>query len=378
MDGCGALGGALAGLASSLAALVLGRGAAEVVRLGRRRYRVARQLGEGGFSQVLLVADEASGAQYALKKIVCHQGTEALAMARREIGAGRRFAHPNIVPLVDHAVADGGPALPGAQVAYMVFPVYRRGSLFDLVRDAEDVGRALDESFVVHVFRGVCAAVQYLHAYNRDGSDGAGYSAPSAHPLSSVELGNDNDNDNDNDDDGDGDGSQEGYPPPRAGGGYAHRDIKLGNVMLADDGATPVLMDFGSVRPARTAARTRVEALQIQDDAAESCTMPYRAPELFDVQRGAEIDERVDVWSLGCLLFALAYGHTPFEGPAMGPGASIALAAVNAKYAFPDPDPHSDRIRRLVGFMLVPDPQRRPFVDQVVALLDELYPLSSS
>ena len=39
-----------------------------------------------------------------------------------------------------------------------------------------------------------------------------------------------------------------------------------------------------------------------QEDAEAHCTAPYRAPELFDVPSHCTIDERVDVWSLGCLL----------------------------------------------------------------------------
>ncbi|KAJ1733144.1 Serine/threonine-protein kinase env7 [Coemansia biformis] len=406
MDSCGSLAGSLLDLASAIYAagtsLVCGSVAPETVQLGPRRYQVARQLGEGGFSQVLLVEEVDSGAQYALKKIICHQGTDALAMAQREIDAGMRFAHPNIVPLVDHGIVDGGPSLRGTQIAYMVFPVYRRGSMFDLVMDSEDGGRRLDEQFVIRVFRGVCAAVRYLHSYSDGGSRGrseGGRRSDADASLKSVDLAG-------SEDDGRqgaqflGPSKQHWQPtsPGRAGGyaelpqaeerdaaatlsperartgGYAHRDIKLGNVMLADDGKTPILMDFGSVRPARATARTRAEALQMQDDAAENCTMPYRAPELFDVQRDAEIDERTDVWSLGCLLFAMAFGYTPFEGPGMGPGTSIALAAINAKYTFPASSPHSDRIKQLVDFMLVPDPRQRPFVDQVIALTDQLYP----
>ena len=40
----------------------------------------------------------------------------------------------------------------------------------------------------------------------------------------------------------------------------------------------------------------------LQEDAEAHCTAPYRAPELFDVPSHCIIDERVDVWSLGCLL----------------------------------------------------------------------------
>ena len=32
------------------------------------------------------------------------------------------------------------------------------------------------------------------------------------------------------------------------------------------------------------------------------CSAPYKAPELYDVPSECELDERVDIWSLGALL----------------------------------------------------------------------------
>ena len=55
--------------------------------------------------------------------------------------------------------------------------------------------------------------------------------------------------------------------------------------MLADDGKQPILMDFGSAVPARLLIKNRSMALAEQDRAGEHSTMPYRAPELFDVCR---------------------------------------------------------------------------------------------
>ncbi|KAJ2260923.1 Serine/threonine-protein kinase env7 [Coemansia sp. RSA 376] len=309
--------------------------ASSVLSIGSRRYKVIRVLGEGGFSHVLLIEDLDSGEQFAAKKIVCQHGMDTYAMAQREIDAYRRFHHPSIIPMVD--VLDIPLERPMTKVVYMVFPVYKRGNLLDLIMHNQETGRRLEEPFIVDVFRAISEAVRYLHTYS-----GSLHNSPEDDSLPVVR----------------------GYAPLQATEDYspshitpyAHRDIKLGNVMLADDGQTPVLMDFGN-------------------DAAENCSMAYRAPELFDVQTGNEFDERTDVWSLGCLLYALAYSHTPFEDPAAGPaGTSIVLAAINRKYTFPEPDPYSPRLKQLIDFMLEPDPKRRPFIDQVISLTDTLYP----
>ena len=78
-------------------------------------------------------------------------------------------------------------------------------------------------------------------------------------------------------------------------GPYAHRDIKPHNILLRED-FTPVIMDLGSVESARTKITTHSEAQYLQDLAAERCSMPYRPPELFQVNSKCDIDERTDVW----------------------------------------------------------------------------------
>ena len=79
------------------------------------------------------------------------------------------------------------------------------------------------------------------------------------------------------------------------GGPYAHRDIKPHNILLRED-FSPVIMDLGSVESARTKITTHSEAQYLQDLAAERCSMPYRPPELFQVNSKCDIDERTDVW----------------------------------------------------------------------------------
>lgn len=65
----------------------------------------------------------------------------------------------------------------------------------------------------------------------------------------------------------------------------AHRDIKPHNILLTKD-IRPVIMDLGSTALARVKINNHSEAQHLQDVAAERCSMPYRPPELFQVNFG--------------------------------------------------------------------------------------------
>ncbi|KAF8639418.1 hypothetical protein AX17_001508 [Amanita inopinata Kibby_2008] len=154
---------------------------------------------------------------------------------------------------------------------------------------------------------------------------------------------------------------------------YAHRDLKPGNVMIADDGVTPILMDFGSAVRARIRVENRSQALYHQDLAAEQSTMTYRAPELFDVKTGTMLDEKVDIWSLGCTLYALAYSRSPFETTqTTEQGGSIAMAVLNAQYKHPDTGKYSQGLRDLIDSMLKVDPKERPDIHEVIRMTDRV------
>ncbi|CAG8574227.1 11543_t:CDS:2, partial [Diversispora eburnea] len=153
---------------------------------------------------------------------------------------------------------------------------------------------------------------------------------------------------------------------------FAHRDIKPGNILLSDDMQTPILMDFGSLIRARIKIHNRNSALMQQDLAESNSTMPYRAPELFDVKTNTDLTEKVDIWSLGCTLYAMAYGVSPFEHSINEQGGSIKLAVLNNQFKFPENDTYSQDFRDLVSFILKVDPKERPDIHKVIERVDIL------
>ena len=84
--------------------------------------------------------------------------------------------------------------------------------------------------------------------------------------------------------------------------GLIHRDVKPGNILL-DSRDRAYLTDFGLIR------RTQLHT-EVTKTGQFMGTVDYCAPEQI---KGGEIDGRVDVYSLGCVLFECLTGAPPFR-----------------------------------------------------------------
>lgn len=109
--------------------------------------------------------------------------------------------------------------------------------------------------------------------------------------------------------------------------------------MIDDSGSGPILMDLGSIAVSPIPITSRSLAIATQDTAAEHSTMPYRAPELFDVKTGTVVDTKVDIWSMGCTLYACLVGKSPFEMRSDETGGSLSICVLGGDWRFPDEGP---------------------------------------
>jgi beta-lactam-binding protein with PASTA domain/tRNA A-37 threonylcarbamoyl transferase component Bud32 len=85
--------------------------------------------------------------------------------------------------------------------------------------------------------------------------------------------------------------------------GVIHRDIKPGNIMITPSGDVKVA-DFGI-------ARMIASAETIAQTAAVLGTAAYLSPEQA---QGQPVDQRSDLYSLGCVLYEMVAGRPPFTG----------------------------------------------------------------
>ncbi|XP_052168185.1 uncharacterized protein LOC127784830 [Oryza glaberrima] len=265
---------------------------------------------------------------YALKKVLI-QNEQHLEQVRQEIRVSSQFSHPNLLPLLENAIIAVKGVQDGSQnhEAYLLFPVHLDGTLQDINKNMLEKKEYFPTISILQIFRQLCAGLKHMHSFD----------------------------------------------PP-----YSHNGVKPDNVLITQRKDQPhlaILMDFESARPARIAIRSQADAMQLQEWASEHCSAHYRAPELWECPTHADIDERTDIWSLGCCLYAMMYGKSPFDyelDEAAGESLQSVTKSAQIKWPTEAGPSYPDSLRKFVTWMLQPHPAVRPHIDDIIIHVDKL------
>ncbi|XP_039048176.1 AP2-associated protein kinase 1-like isoform X1 [Hibiscus syriacus] len=277
--------------------------------VGNLKIHVRNAIAEGGFSCVYLAKDALHvSKQYALKHIICNDH-ESMELVVKEISVMKSLkGHPNVVTLYAHTILDMG----RTKEALLVMDYCDKS----LVSVLEARGAAyFEKKQILTIYLDICNAVFAMHCQS----------------------------------------------PP-----VAHRDLKAENILLGSDGSWK-LCDFGSTSTNHKLFE-RPEEMGIEEDNIRKHTTPaYRAPEMWDLFRRELINEKVDIWALGCLLFRICYFKNAFDGESK-------LQILNGNYRIPDLPKYSSSITNLIKDMLQASPADRPDITQVWFRVNEQLP----
>ena len=282
-------------------------------RVGHTHVRSVKLLAEGGFGSVFLVEDKKTSKPYAMKQCLC-QSQEQINEAHAELHALQIFQRAeHIIQLLDHSSTQQG----RLREILFLFPLYENGTCWDRIEVANRNASEdwpFSERRALKIIVGTCLGLQAMHE-----------------------------------------------------AGWAHCDVKPHNILLSRNGEA-ILTDLGSTSKSAKKIENRQQALLLEEEAARKTSAAYRAPELTQTPYPSEIDERVDVWGVGCVLYALAFGRSPFETVREGVSR---LAILNGRYSLPIDFKNrdcqfSDGFVGLIESLLQVDPSQRPFSSMAI------------
>jgi serine/threonine-protein kinase len=219
------------------------------VRLLAGRYEIGPLIGRGGMADVRAGTDARLDRRVAIKLLKPSLAGDPAFRTRfrREAQDAAKMAHPTIVRIFDageETVVD--PSGNEAQIPFIVMEYVDGRLLKDIIAEGP-----LPEYEAVRITGQILTALEYSH---------------------------------------------------RAG--VVHRDIKPGNIMIANNGQVKV-MDFGIARAVAESSATITETSAIVG------TAQYFSPEQA---RGESVDARTDLYSTAVVLFEMLTGQPPFRG----------------------------------------------------------------
>jgi serine/threonine protein kinase len=217
------------------------------------RYKVIRKLGEGGMGGVYLAMHTILEKQVALK--VLHgeltRKPDLVDRFMQEAKAASRIRHENVIDISDFGVTPDG-------YVFFAMELLQGADLHDQVARAKLSGQLLPWSRTKKIFLQICSALAAAHAR-----------------------------------------------------GIVHRDLKPENVFLIDFLGDPdfvKLLDFGIAK--LTDVSNEEGGRKLTKTGMLFGTPEYMSPEQA---RGENVDHRVDIYAMGCILFQLVTNRVPFE-----------------------------------------------------------------
>ncbi|XP_060926974.1 cyclin-G-associated kinase isoform X3 [Limanda limanda] len=286
----------------------------QVVELGDLKLRIRRVIAEGGFAFVYEAQDMSSGKDYALKRLLSNEEEKSKEIIQEVCFMKKLSGHPNTVQFCSAASISKEESDTG-QAEFLILTELCKGQLVDFIKRVEE--RALLScDTVLKVFYQTCRGVQHMHKQK----------------------------------------------PP-----IIHRDLKIENLLISNQG-TIKLCDFGS---ATTVSHypdyswSAQKRSMVEDEITRNTTPAYRTPEMIDLYSNFPINEKQDIWALGCILYLLCFKQHPFEEGAK-------LQIVNGKYAIPQNDVKYTVYHNLIRSMLKVNPEERLSITELVNQLQEI------
>ncbi|XP_054842501.1 cyclin-G-associated kinase isoform X2 [Eublepharis macularius] len=286
----------------------------QVVEMGEMKLRIKKVIAEGGFAFVYEALDVGSGKEYALKRLLSNEEEKNKAIIQEVCFMKKLSGHPNIVQFCS-AASIGKEESDTGQGEFLLLTELCRGQVVEFLKRAESKG-ALSCDTVLKIFYQTCRAVQHMHKQK----------------------------------------------PP-----IIHRDLKIENMLMSNQG-TIKLCDFGS---ATTIAHypdyswSAQKRATVEEEITRNTTPMYRTPEIIDLYSNFPIDEKQDIWALGCILYLLCFRQHPFEDGAK-------LRIVNGKYSIPQNDTRYTVFHDLIRSTLKVNPEERLSITELVNRLQEI------
>ncbi|XP_043916868.1 cyclin-G-associated kinase isoform X1 [Protopterus annectens] len=286
----------------------------QTVEMGDMKLRIKRVIAEGGFAFVYEAQDLGSSKDYALKRLLSNEEEKNKAIIQEVCFMKKLSGHPNIVQF-SSAASIGKEESDTGQAEYLLLTELCKGQLVDFMKKAELKGD-LSCDTVLKIFYQTCRAVQHMHKQK----------------------------------------------PP-----IIHRDLKIENLLISNQG-TIKLCDFGSATTVTHYPDYSWSAQKralVEEEITRNTTPMYRTPEMIDLYSNFPINEKQDMWALGCILYLMCFRQHPFEDGAK-------LRIVNGKYSIPQNDNRYTVFHDLIGSLLKVNPEERLLITELVNQLQEI------